>query len=324
MTPPSASPKQAAPVPSAASPAPAPARRASKHEGQRLSNGAFAFLLTVPGLALFAAIVFYPLVASLVTGFFDQDLRLPGRTFVGLDNYADVLDRDFWPVLENTLVFTVGATAAPFAVGFALALALNTGLKGSGFLRGLFLFPWVIPGVVVSFLWMWIFNANYGVLNGALLELGFIDESVSWLGEPTTAMIAVIVTKTWASFPWMMVMMLAGLQTVPRELHEAAAVDGAGAVRRFRAVTWPGVRGVAAIVILLEFIWNFQHFDTIYVLTGGGPAGATETFAVAVYQDAFKGFDLGHAAALGGLWMLLLLVLVGVYLRASEREDKHS
>ncbi|RKN07391.1 carbohydrate ABC transporter permease [Streptomyces radicis] len=293
---------------------------ARPRRGERLSNTAFALLLTLPGMALFAAIVCYPLIASLVTGFFEQSLVLPGRSFVGLSNYREALQGDFWPVLRQTAVFTLGATAIPFVLGFALALALNSGIRGSGFLRGLFLFPWVIPGVVVSFLWMWIFNANYGVLNGVLTRLGLIEESVGWLGEPGTAMLAVIVTKSWASFPWIMVMMLAALQTVPRELHEAAAVDGSGAIRRFFTVTWPGVRGVAAIAILLEFIWNFQHFDTIYVLTGGGPAGSTETFAVAVYREAFHGFDLGRATALGGLWMVLLLGLVGLYLRMFERE----
>ncbi|MFF5375924.1 carbohydrate ABC transporter permease [[Kitasatospora] papulosa] len=298
----------------AAPPQKAPPPR--ERTGGRLSNGAFALLLTAPGLALFAAIIFYPLLSALFTGFFRQDLRLAGREFVGLDNFAYWLDGDFLTILEQTLVFTVGATLVPFVIGFALALALNTGLKGSGFLRGLFLFPWVIPGVVVSFLWMWIFNANYGVL----MKAGFIEESVAWLGQPGTAMLAVIVTKTWASFPWMMVMLLAGLQTVPRELHEAASMDGAGSIRRFFAVTWPQVRGVASIVLLLEFIWNFQHFDTIYVLTGGGPAGTTETFATAVYQTAFKGFDIGRATALGGLWMLLLLLLVAVYLRITERK----
>ncbi len=296
--------------------APPPRRRT----GARLSDGAFALLLTAPGIALFAAIIFYPLLSALFTGFFRQDLRLPGREFVGLDNFAYWLNGDLFTILEQTLVFTVGATLAPFAVGFALALALNTGIRGSGFLRGVFLFPWVIPGVVVSFLWMWIFNANYGVLNGVLVQAGIIEESVAWLGRPGTAMLAVIVTKTWASFPWMMVMLLAGLQTVPKELHEAAAMDGAGSIRRFFAVTWPQVRGVASIVLLLEFIWNFQHFDTIYVLTGGGPAGTTETFATAVYQTAFSGFDIGRATALGGLWMVLLLLLVVVYLRITERK----
>ncbi|MFD5681134.1 carbohydrate ABC transporter permease [Streptomyces bacillaris] len=296
--------------------APPPRRRT----GARLSDGAFALLLTAPGIALFAAIIFYPLMSALFTGFFRQDLRLPGREFVGLDNFAYWLNGDLFTILEQTLVFTVGATLAPFAVGFALALALNTGIRGSGFLRGVFLFPWVIPGVVVSFLWMWIFNANYGVLNGVLVQAGIIEDSVAWLGRPGTAMLAVIVTKTWASFPWMMVMLLAGLQTVPKELHEAASMDGAGAIRRFFAVTWPQVRGVASIVLLLEFIWNFQHFDTIYVLTGGGPAGTTETFATAVYQTAFSGFDIGRATALGGLWMVLLLLLVVVYLRITERK----
>ncbi|MFJ8133434.1 carbohydrate ABC transporter permease [Streptomyces hydrogenans] len=300
----------------AAPPQKAPPPR--EQTGGRLSNGAFGLLLAAPGLALFAAIICYPLLSALFTGFFKQDLRLPGREFVGLDNFAYWLDGDFLTILEQTLTFTVGATLVPFVIGFALALALNTGLKGGGFLRGLFLFPWVIPGVVVSFLWMWIFNANYGVLNGLLMEAGILDESVAWLGRPGTAMLAVIVTKTWASFPWMMVMLLAGLQTVPKELHEAASMDGAGSIRRFFAVTWPQVRGVASIVLLLEFIWNFQHFDTIYVLTGGGPAGTTETFATAVYQTAFKGFDIGRATALGGLWMLLLLLLVAVYLRITE------
>ena len=287
--------------------------------GARLSNRTFAWLLLAPGLAMFAAIIVYPLVSALSTGFFEQSLVRPGRRFVGFANFTAVLSDEFVPTLWRTLQFTLGATVLPFLLGLALALALNSGVRGSGVLRGLFLFPWVIPGVVVSFLWLWIFNANYGVLNGLLLDLGIIDSGLSWLGQTSTAMVAVVITKTWASFPWMMVMLLAGLQTVPKELHEAAAVDGAGAVRRFRSVTWPHLRGIAGIVFLLEFIWNFQHFDTIYVLTGGGPAGSTKTFAVAVYETAFKGFDLGRATALGALWMVLLLVIVAIYLRAERK-----
>ena len=289
---------------------------------RRLSDGMFALLLTAPGLALLAAVVVYPLITALITAFYKQSLVEPGREFVGFQNLVDVLTGEFFPLLTQTLVFTLGTTIAPFVIGFGLALALNTRIRGAKVLRGLMLIPWLIPGVVVSFLWMWIFNANYGVLNAALETVGLIDSPQAWLANPTTAMIAVIVAKTWQSFPWMMVMLLAGLQTVPIELHEAAEIDGAGTIRRFFSITVPQMSGIIGLVILLEFIWNFQHFDIIYVLTGGGPAGSTQTFATAVYETAFDGFDLGHAGAIGLLWMILLMALVVVYVRLSEKGEK--
>lgn len=289
---------------------------------RRLSDGMFALLLTAPGLALLAAVVVYPLITALITAFYKQSLVEPGREFVGFQNIVDVLTGEFVQLLMQTLVFTLGTTIAPFVIGFGLALALNTRIRGAKVLRGLMLIPWLIPGVVVSFLWMWIFNANYGVLNAALETVGLIDSPQAWLANPTTAMIAVIVAKTWQSFPWMMVMLLAGLQTVPIELHEAAEIDGAGTIRRFFSITVPQMSGIIGLVILLEFIWNFQHFDIIYVLTGGGPAGSTQTFATAVYETAFDGFDLGHAGAIGLLWMVLLMALVVVYVRLSEKGEK--
>ena len=296
--------------------------RSAPRTGSRLTTTTFAVLLVLPGLALLVAVVLYPLIAALVTAFFQQSLVIPGRQFVGLDNIISVLQGDFVDLLAQTLTFTVGTTLIPFVIGFALALALNTRIRGANVLRGFFLVPWLIPGVVVSFLWMWIFNANYGVLNGLLESIGVIDGPEAWLARPGTAMAAVIIAKSWQSFPWMMVMLLAGLQTVPGELHEAAEIDGAGVVRRFFAITVPHLKGIIGLVVLLEFIWNFQHFDIIYVLTGGGPAGATQTFATAVYETAFKGYDLGRAGALGLLWMVLLMVLVVVYVRFSEKGEK--
>ncbi|GAB3098169.1 carbohydrate ABC transporter permease [Isoptericola nanjingensis] len=296
--------------------------RKSHTAPRRLSDGQFAVLLLLPGVALLAGVVLYPLVAALVTAFFEQSLVLPGRTFVGLQNIVDVLQGDFLRLLRQTLVFTLGTTILPFVIGFALALALNTRIRGAKVLRGLMLIPWLVPGVVVSFLWMWIFNANYGVMNALLQGLGLVDDPQAWLAQPGTAMGAVILAKTWQSFPWMMVMLLAGLQTVPIELHEAAEMDGAGTVRRFFAITLPHLKGIVGLVLLLEFIWNFQHFDIIYVLTGGGPAGATQTFATAVYETAFQGYDLGKAGALGLLWMVLLMALVVVYVRFSEKGEE--
>ncbi|MEI3847718.1 MULTISPECIES: carbohydrate ABC transporter permease [unclassified Microbacterium] len=298
----------------------APAAR--RMRGTPLSDRAFLAFLLLPGIVLLCTIVLYPLIRSLISGFFDENLLYPGMTFVGLDNIVQVLTTEFGPLLVQTLIFTVGATVAPFVLGLALALVLNQSFPGQRFLRGAFLIPWLIPGVVVSFLWMWIFDANYGVLNGMLMSLGAIDSPIAWLFQTDTARVALIVAKTWNTFPWIMVMLLAALQTVPAELHEAAAMDGAGTVRRFFTVTWPHIRGVAGLVVLLEFIWNFQHFDTIFVLTGGGPAGTTQTFATEVYDTAFRGYDLGHAGALGIVWMALLTVLVVVYVWLSERGEK--
>lgn len=289
---------------------------------RRIGDRTFAYILTVPGLALLAAVVLYPLAAALVTAFFEQSLVVPGREFVGLDNVRSVLEGEFVRILRQTMVFTVGATTASFVVGFGLALALNTTIRGRWVLRGALLIPWLVPGVVVAFLWMWIFNANYGVLNGLLQTLGLIDSPNAWLAHPSSAMAALIVAKTWASFPWLMVMLLAGLQTVPSDLHEAAEVDGAGTIRRFFVITVPHMKGIIGIVVLLEFIWSFQHFDIIYIVTGGGPAGRTQTFATSVYQTAFQGFDLGRAGALGLLWMMILFVLVVIYLRYSERSER--
>jgi multiple sugar transport system permease protein len=281
----------------------------------RLSDTQFGILLALPALALFAAITMYPLFSSMVQGLLEKSLLWPGQDYVGLDNIKAVLEDDFDPLLRTTLTFTIYATLLPFVVGFAVALILNSSIRGQGLLRSLFLLPWLIPAVVVSFLWMWIFNANYGVLNGFLRETGIISENMNWLGHRERAMAAVIIAKTWNTFPWMAVMLLAGLQTIPKELNEAAAIDGASRVQVFRRITIPQLRGIIGTVLLLSFIWNFQHFETIYVMTTGGPSKATTTFSVAVYKTAFQKFDLGEAGAIGILWMGLLSIIVALYLK---------
>lgn len=286
-----------------------------------LSDTQFGIALAFPAMTLFAVVILYPLVNSMYVGFFAKSLVFPGEKFVGLNNLLDVLGNDFIPLLKTTLIFTTGATALPFLIGLILALVLNSSLRGQGVLRGLFLLPWLIPGVVASFLWLWIFNANYGVLNGALRIAGFITENINWLGTPASAMLAVIIAKAWQSFPWMAVMLLAGLQTIPRELNEAAAMDGAGPFQVFWNVTLPQLRSIISSVLLLEVIWNFQHMEMIYVMTTGGPAKATTTFAVAVYDTAFHALNLGRAGAIGMLWMLLLAGMVVVYLRLGMPEE---
>ncbi len=287
----------------------------------RLTDTQVAIILILPALALFVAIILYPLINSMYIGLLDKSLVRPGEEFVGLKNIDWVLRRRFVEILSTTMFFTIGATILPFLIGFVVALVLNAPLPGRGILRGLFLLPWLVPAVVVSFLWMWIFNANYGVLNGMLRSAGLISENINFIGDQSTAMWTIIIAKTWNTFPWIAVMLLAGLQTIPRELYEAAAIDGAGRVQSFFNITVPQLRGIITTVLLLSFIWNFQHFETIYVMTSGGPAGSTTTFAVAVYQQAFQGYNLGRAGAIGILWMALLSVIVGIYLRFGMGEE---
>jgi multiple sugar transport system permease protein len=288
---------------------------------RRRQRNLFPLLLIAPAATLLVAILIYPLLAALGDAFFESSLLYPEKTFVGLANVIDALTGEFLPLAITTLTFAIPATILPFLVGLVAALGLNQRMRGRAALRSVLLFPWVLPGVVVSFLWLWIFDANYGVLNGVLRSMGAIGENVAWLQSGPGAMTAVIVARTWATFPWMMVMLLAALQSFPNDVYEAARMDGANSWQRFRYVTAPGLAPVASVVVLLEFIWNFQQFDLLYVLTQGGPAGATTTFSLAVYETAFKGFDLGMAGALGILWMLLLLPVVVLYLRGMERES---
>lgn len=287
---------------------------------QRLSNAAFGLLLALPAVALFAVVILYPLINSMVMAFYDKSLVFPEETFVGLKNVQRALSREVLPLLSRTLVFTFGSTLLPFVIGFGMALLLNIPMRLRGFLRGALLLPWLIPSVVVSFLWMWLFDGNYGVINGILRQTGLITTNINFLGENTLAMTAVIIAKAWNTFPWIGVLLLAALQTIPAELYEAASLDGASVFQRFRNVTIPQVRGVMGVAFLLSFIWNFQHFETIYVMTNGGPAKATTTFAVAVYDTAFKAYDLGKAGAIGLIWMALLSVIVVIYLRLAVKE----
>lgn len=300
----------------------APSTRGRHKRPGRLQDAQTAVLLVLPAAALLLAIIVYPLLNSMLIGFLDKSLIYGGGTFVGFKNLEAVLNNEFVPVLGNTLVFATGATLLPFLIGFGAALILNGPIPARGFLRGAFLLPWLVPSVIASFLWLWIFNANYGVLNGFLRSLGVISQNNSWLSSGGSAMLAVLLAKTWQTFPWIAVMLLAGLQTIPADQMESAAIDGANRWNRFTHVTLPHLRNVIGIVLLLSLIWNFQHFETIYVMTQGGPAKATTTFSVAVYQTAFQAFDLGKAGALGILWMLLLSVVVIVYLRFGMRGEE--
>jgi multiple sugar transport system permease protein len=283
-----------------------------------LTERQFAFLLVLPALCLLGFVSVYPLIHSLVLGFTDASLLKPSSNWVGFTNYSKLFHSPhFYRVLWNTAVFVVGATSLSFLIGFALALFLDHIITGKGILRGACLLPWLLSPIVVSFLWMWIFNTHYGVLNGVLRQLGIIDKPLQWLSNPSTAMLPIIIAKTWQSFPWVMAILLGALQTVSREQIEAARIDGAGDWRIIRYIALPHMKPVIQILLILSIMWNLQHFDTIWVMTQGGPVGATTTLSVEVYKKVFFEWDSGSAGALGSVWMVLVVILVGIYFMVS-------
>lgn len=286
----------------------------------------FPYLVALPALLLFVGVVGYPFVQSLIYGLQKRSLLNSTSTFVGLGNLGHLFaQKAFWNVVWQTVVFVGASSIGAFLLALFLALALNTRIRGRGLLRTAFLFPWILPGVVVSFLWAWIFDAHYGIINGLIDAVtGGAQHGPNWLGTPGLAMAAIIVARIWNTFGWMMILMLAALQGVPAETHDAAAVDGATGIRKQWFVVLPQIRPALVLALLLETIHGFQQFDIPWVMTSGGPVGSTTTLSVDLYKAAFTDFDLGSAGAIGIAWTILMAALVVVFMLYTMRQEKVS
>ena len=290
-------------------------------KGLKLTESQFGFLLVIPALTVFAMIILYPFLNSMYMSFTNQSLLTVHSKFIGLGNFERIFaDPGFGEVMLNTLIFVVLGTLIPFALGFIWAIVLNQGFKGAEFLRGLTLVDWIIPSTAIGFLWMWIFHGQFGLFNEILKRLGLIHENINWLGQTGTAMLVVIIAKTWQTVPWFMAFLMGGLQGVSTEQIEAARIDGAGNYHVFRHVVLPEMNSIISLVLILGTIGSLQHFDLIWVMTEGGPARATTTLAIEVYRNAFKNWNLGVAAAIGAIWVVLLTVFSFFYLR-NLKED---
>ena len=290
--------------------------------GGRLTDRQVGVLLVVPRLAVFAAIRLYPVVDAVLMSFTDRSLLYPDYDWVWLENYVKVFkDPYFLPTLGTTALFVVLATLIPFVLGFIWAILLNQGFKGSELLRGLTLVNWIIPGIAIGFLWSWIFNGQYGVLNGLLTNLGILDKGVSWMGQTQTALLCVVIARSWQMLPWYMAFLLGGLQGVSTDQIEAARIDGAGNWQTFLHVVLPQMRSIVTLVLALGTSGNLQHFDLPWTMTEGGPARATTTLSIEVYTTAFKNWDMGKAATVGTIWALLLACFSFVYLRQVNESD---
>ncbi|MYQ44321.1 ABC transporter permease subunit [Streptomyces sp. SID4985] len=279
-----------------------------------------AWFLVLPALIPILVLSVGPLLYGILLAFTDaQSGRTAATRWTGVLNFQDLLhDTLFWESFRIGLLWAVGVTVPQFLLALGLALLLDQDLRLRRLARALAIVPWAMPEVVVGVMWRLVYNPDAGVLNETLSDLG-LGGGRDWLGTLATALPAVIVVGVWAGMPRTTVALLAGLQNVPRELREAAAVDGAGAWRRFRAVTWPALRPVALAVTSLNLIWNFNAFALVYVLTGGGPGGRTRLPMLFAYEEAFRYGQFGYAAAMGCVMVAVISVLLAVFLAGRLR-----
>jgi len=270
------------------------------------------------------ALIVYPVYRAVWLSLTDKLVGYPER-FVGLQNYFYLAEDDtFHQVIRNSLVFTVGSVALKVVTGLAMALVLNNVIRGRNFFRGLFLLPWITSTVIIALTWRWMFDAfpGRGFFNSVLLDLGILRSPIAFMATPAGAMSAVIVANWWRAFPFFGVSFLAGMQSIPPELYEAASVDGASPTRRFWHITLPGLKHVMIVTTLLSFILTINDFNIVYVMTRGGPGTATQIFATYSYEVAFNQLRWGRGVTISIFLVPLLvvgIVLISRYLLREQR-----
>jgi multiple sugar transport system permease protein len=277
----------------------------------------------LPAVIVVLLLVLYPIWMTIMLSF--QKVKFFGavaaNTSFTLKNYTKLFaSGDFWHSLIITCLYTLIAVAVAFIIGLLTAMMLNQKFAGRRVARVIILLVWPVPAVAVSLMFIWMFDASFGIINYILRSLHLIVGNIAWLSTPTTAFAAVTVTTVWKSYPFFTLMLLAGLQAIPKELYEAADVDGANRFEQFKSITIPALRSVATISLVLNGLWVFRNFDVIYVMTEGGPMRSTETLSVQLYQEAFKYFHISYGSAIGVVSLIICLLIVVVAIPSLSKD----
>jgi len=307
---------------SAAPPIAPPEKRQRRAKPKRARQD--LWLLVLPALIPVLVLSVVPLVRGITLGFTDSKLGLNIPThWIGIDNFTQLWHNTlFWESFKIGLIWSVSVTVTQFVLALGLALLLNENLRMRWLARTLALVPWAMPPVIVAIMWKLLLDPTVGPVDAALNKTHLTHTSINWLGDFHSALPAVIVVGVWVGMPQTTITLLAGLQSIPGELHEAAAVDGAGSWRRFVSITLPQLRPVIVAITSLDFIWNFNSFGLVYVLTAGGPGGKTMLPMLFAYNEAFRYGQFGYAAAMGDVMVVLVVLLLGFYLRTQLRSQR--
>jgi ABC-type sugar transport system permease subunit len=287
------------------------------------SNVRFCWYALTPAMIVIIAVIAFPLIYALYISFTDMNFMRVEYSWIGLSNYQRLFFGDlfFWPSVVTTIKWVIGTTFIPYVIGLVIALLLNQKFHGNTFFRVVIIIPWVVPNVIAAYMWERLYDTSYGAVNYILSVFSGKEVTLPWLSSPSLALYALMGIMIWRNIPFMSVMLLAALKTIPKELYEASTIDGAGILQQFRYITLPQIKSVSGVSLLLMLIWMFNHFDIPYVLLKGGPGTTSRLLPINTYVTALNQLRLGYGSASGVILMLIILVLCGLYLRTILRQD---
>ena len=282
-------------------------------------------IFLIPGLSVIFFILAYPVITNIYISFTNKHLIYQGFKFIGFENYTTIFTEDiFSTAVINTFVFTFSSIILQFLIGLVTALILNKPLKGIIFFRLALIIPYAFPPLVIALLWKWMLGKLYGIFNFILMDLNIIEQPVSWLGHPDTAMSAAVIVNVWFGFPLFTLGILAGLQSIPTEQYEVAKIEGANWYQTFWYVTLPNILTIVGIIVILRTIWVFNTFDLVYVLTGGGPLNSTMTLPIYSYNVGWRNGLLGETAAVAIFLFIILIIFTFFYFKLFKiNEDQY-
>ncbi|MBP1966627.1 carbohydrate ABC transporter permease [Paenibacillus aceris] len=287
----------------------------------RRSEMVLGYTSVMPVIIVIFVVIGIPFINALYLSLTDKTVGAQAH-FIGFENYREIFtDPVYWKVLKNTFIYFMTDVFFKLVIGMIFALTLNQAFFGRSIVRVLFLVPWAISGLVSALTWKWMYNDSYGIINQLLLDTGLIENPVAWLSGPKIALVSVIIVNIWRGIPFFLFSILGGLQTIDRQMYEAAKIDGAGPIRQFFSVTIPSISSVLVITTMLSSIWTFNDFENIYLITGGGPLYNSAVISVYTYETAFLQNDMGKSLSVAGSIIPILLVLMFFMTRKLAKEE---
>ena len=284
---------------------------------KHLKNNGAVFIL--PALLVVAVVMLFPLLYNISLSFFEKTLYNPKWTFAGIEQYIKLLtSENFLNALKNTVIWTFFSVLFQFVIGFLCALVISQDrVKFRGIWRCLIMLPWVLPSIIGSMVWKWMYHSDFGIINEILMSIGIIDKALPWTGSKDLALISAIIVNSWKMFPLVLMYIEASLQSVPKSLQDAAVVDGANGWECFKGVTWQHIAPTCKTIVLLLTIWTLNAFTFIYVLTGGGPGTSSQVLSMYINKEAFTNFNFGNAATASTILFIIVAIFSTIYIRST-------